>query len=46
VTSRDWRVYEILADVPQDADAIVYGLDLVGDGTAWLDSVTVDLIEP
>jgi erythromycin esterase len=46
VTSSDWRVYEILADVPQDADTIVYGLDLVGDGTAWLDSVSVDLIEP
>jgi erythromycin esterase len=44
VTSAEWRVYEIVADVPQDADAIYYGLALVGDGKAWLDSVTVEVV--
>jgi erythromycin esterase len=42
ITSAEWRVYEIVAEVPQDADAISYGIALVGDGRAWLDSVSVE----
>jgi erythromycin esterase len=45
VTSAEWRIYEIVADVPQDADSISYGLYLVGDGKAWLDSVSVEAID-
>lgn len=45
VTSAEWRIYEIVADVPQDADAISYGLALMGDGKAWLDSVSVEVID-
>jgi len=44
VTSADWRVYEIVADVPQDAESISYGLVLVGDGKAWLDSVSLEAL--
>jgi erythromycin esterase len=46
VTSAEWRIYEIVADVPQDADAISYGLVLMGDGKAWLDSVSVEVVDP
>ncbi len=45
VVSPDWRVYDITADVPEDADAIAYGLALVGDGKAWLDTVSIDVVE-
>jgi erythromycin esterase len=45
VTSAEWVIYEIIADVPQDADTINYGLFLVGDGSAWLDTVSVQIIE-
>jgi len=45
VTSNDWRMYEITADVPPDADGISYGLFLVGDGKAWLDSVALEVID-
>lgn len=45
VTAVEWRVYEIVADVPQDADSISYGLVLVGDGKAWLDSVSVEVMD-
>jgi erythromycin esterase len=45
VTSAEWRIYEIVADVPPDADSISYGLYLVGDGKAWLDSVSVEVVE-
>lgn len=45
VASAAWRTYEIIADVPQNAETISYGLALVGDGKAWLDSVSVDVVE-
>jgi erythromycin esterase len=45
VTSAEWRTYEIVADVPQDADSISYGLFLTGDGKAWLDVVSVEVID-
>jgi erythromycin esterase len=45
VTSAEWGIYEIVADVPRDADSISYGLYLVGDGKAWLDSVSVEVVE-
>jgi hypothetical protein len=42
VSSAEWHAFQITADVPQDADAISYGLFLVGDGNAWLDSVSLE----
>ena len=42
VRSAEWQTFQITADVPQDADAISYGLYLVGDGDAWLDSVSLE----
>jgi len=45
VTSAEWRIYEIVADVPLNADSISYGLYLVGEGKAWLDSVSVEVVE-
>ena len=45
VTSAEWRIYEIVADVPLDADSISYGFYLLGDGKSWLDSVSVEVVE-
>jgi erythromycin esterase len=45
ITSAEWRMYEIVADVPDDADSIFYGLALVGDGRVWLDAVSVETID-
>ncbi len=44
ITNSQWQYYEFAADVPQDADAIDYGMALVGYGKAWLDSVTIAVI--
>lgn len=44
VASAEWRIYEIVAEVPEDADSILYELDLVGDGKAWLDSVSLEVV--
>jgi erythromycin esterase len=45
IASAEWREYEIVADVPKDADTISYGLFLVGDGKAWLDTVLIEVVE-
>lgn len=42
VASSEWRIYEIVAEVPKDAVVISYGL--AGDGAAWLDAVSLDVI--
>lgn len=44
VSSPDWCICEIIADVPQDAASISYGLYLLGDGKAWLDSVSLEAL--
>jgi hypothetical protein len=44
ITVREWQVFELGGDVPKDADKIDYGLALVGEGRAWLDSVAVEAV--
>jgi hypothetical protein len=41
ITARTWRVYEVHADVADDAEAVVVGLRLRGAGRVWLDSATL-----
>jgi erythromycin esterase len=45
VASRDWRVYEVTAEIPKDAESISYGLSVTGDGKAWLDAVQLETID-
>jgi len=45
VNTPEWSSREIVADVPLDAAFISYGLYLVGDGKAWLDSVSLQVVE-
>jgi erythromycin esterase len=45
ITTSEWREYEIVGEVPEDAEMIDYGLALVGDGRAWIDAVSVELDE-
>ena len=44
VDTAEWRTQEIVTEVPQNAEDITYGLYLVGDGTAWLDAVSLDVV--
>lgn len=39
----DWRQYEIVIDVPAEAAAIVFGVEHPGNGTAWFDSLGVEV---
>lgn len=45
VTSPVWRVFEIEADVPDEAGMIKYGLYLADAGAAWLDDVSLKVVE-
>jgi erythromycin esterase len=45
ITSDEWAEYEIAIDVPTDAEVIEYGLALVGDGRAWLDAVSIEVVD-
>jgi erythromycin esterase len=45
ITNRDWCDYEIIGEVPPDAETIGYGIALVGDGQAWFDSVSIEVVE-
>lgn len=45
ITNSDWHIYDIVGKVPPDSDVIGFGLALVGEGKAWLDAVSVEVIE-
>ena len=35
----DWRPYDVVLDVPRDADEIAYGMLMIGAGTSWVSEV-------
>lgn len=41
ITHREWQYYDMVADVPDDALTINFGLMLIKQGRAWLDDVTI-----
>ncbi len=45
IRSGEWRHYEIVGDVAEDADSIALGLMLLGGGTAMLDEVTLEVTD-
>ena len=40
----DWKKYEIVLDIPQDGDQIVFGVMLYGRGEVWFDDVALDRV--
>ena len=44
ITATQWHYYEIVGDVAPDAQSIVVGLLLVGDGKAFLDDVSFEVV--
>jgi predicted esterase len=44
IRSKEWKHYEIVGDVAEDAVSICLGMILVGDGKAWLDDATVEVV--
>jgi erythromycin esterase len=44
ITNSSWHKYEIVGKVSPDAEVIAFGLAMVGDGQAWLDSVSIKVL--
>lgn len=42
IRSAEWTYYEITGDVAEDAVTLNVGMLLLGEGTAWLDDVTLE----
>jgi hypothetical protein len=42
ITSNQWREYEIVGDIDEDAEVLNIGMLLLGQGKAWLDAVAVE----
>jgi C-terminal processing protease CtpA/Prc len=41
ITIGEWRYYEIVGDVDEDAAVLTVGMILIGKGKAWLDDVSI-----
>jgi len=44
VTAIAWRPYEIVVVVPPTATTLTFGFALVGEGRAWVDNVSVEVL--
>lgn len=42
ITSGQWREYEIVGDIEDDAEVLNIGMLLLGKGKAWLDAVSIE----
>jgi C-terminal processing protease CtpA/Prc len=45
VTSSEWKTYDIETNVPEDVAQLVFGVILFGGGTAWVDDVSLDILD-
>jgi hypothetical protein len=42
--SNEWKKYEVVLDVPQDAEEIFFGLLMSGKGQVWVDDIAFDVV--
>ena len=42
----DWQIYDVVLDVPEDANTIVFGTLLVGTGELWISDVKLGVVGP
>ena len=40
----DWKKYEVVLDVPNDAGLIVFGVNLAGIGQVWADDMKIEVV--
>lgn len=43
--TRDWRMYDVVLDVPGTAEAIAFGVHLEGSGQTWIDDVQFEKVD-
>jgi RNA polymerase sigma factor (sigma-70 family) len=42
----DWQRHEVVLDIPAEAQAIAFGVLLVGEGNAWMSDFDVEVVGP
>ena len=45
INSSQWKVYEMVAKVPEEAGSITYGIYLRDSGTVWMDDIKIEIID-
>jgi hypothetical protein len=45
IRKNDWDYYEIVGDIAEDAETIVVGMFLRGRGQAWMDDVSLEIVD-
>ena len=45
ITNAEWKHYDIVLDVEEDAERIVLGMFLLGKGKAWIDDVSMEVVD-
>ncbi|HCO95778.1 MAG TPA: hypothetical protein DIU00_17840 [Phycisphaerales bacterium] len=45
IRKKDWDYYEIVGDIAEDADTINLGMFLRGSGQAWMDDVSLEIVD-
>jgi Transglutaminase-like superfamily len=45
ITAKEWKHYEIIGDIAEDATDIVFGMLLLGNGVAAIDDVTFEIVD-
>jgi hypothetical protein len=41
----DWKKYDVVLDVPEDAEEIYFGFLVAGKGRGWVDDITLDVVD-
>ena len=44
IGTTDWKRYDLVLDVPAEAQALMYGMTLAGKGQVWFDGVKVEVV--
>lgn len=44
ITATQWQYYDIVADVAEDAESIIFGVLLMGNGKAFIDDATFEVV--
>lgn len=42
--TNDWKKYEVVLDIPDDADGVFFGFLVAGPGQGWVDGITFEAV--
>ena len=45
ITDKEWKVYDLIGEVNSEDNMITLELALVGEGSAWFDALSFEIVE-